>query len=281
MKKILHVLLFTIFFYGCDSERGNGSNGDHAGVPLKKTGSTNSNSTEPNVEPTSFRDIQGETSLATKDANVSSLGVSSKVVSPVTSKPEEPVDVPLDLSVKPNSEDKDESKEKRVAKPKATASEKTEPAKPAPSSPRPNFPQTVLVGNPGNAPDSSGYGGVPYVFRIGKFEVTNAEYSEFLNSAAKRDPYRLYDRRMSGDHGGIIRSGRSGEYSYETKDDDGGKPVSYVTWESCARYANWLSNSASHIRVASSKATVVHTTTPPGGGGSRSCWNSKGALSPH
>ena len=247
MKKILHVLLFTIFFYGCDSERGNGSNVDHAGVPLKKTGSTNSNSTEPNVEPTSFRDIQGETSLAIKDANVSSLGVSSKVVSPVTSKPEEPVDVSQDLSVKPNPKDKDESKKKRVAKPEATASKKTEPAKPAPSSPRPNFPQTVLVGNPGNAPDTTGFGAVPYVFRIGKFEVTNAEYSEFLNSSAKRDPYRLYDRRMSGGHGGIMRSGRSGEYSYETKDDDGGKPVSYVTWESCARYANWLSNGGGNV----------------------------------
>ena len=243
MKKILHILLFTIFFYGCDSERENGSSIDHSGMPLSKTGSTDFNSTEPKIDPISVTNVQGDVSLATKDANVTSLSVSSKLVeSPVPPESKESDDAPLGLTVKPDSEDEGGSKEKPVKKPEATASEKTEPAKRAPSSPRPNFPQTVLVGNPGNAPDTSGYGGVPYVFRIGKFEVTNAEYSEFLNSAAKRDPYRLYDRRMSGGHGGIIRSGRSGEYSYETKGDDGGKPVSYLTWESCARYANWLSN---------------------------------------
>ena len=48
----------------------------------------------------------------------------------------------------------------------------------------------------------------------------------------------------AGEHGGIRRSGRSGDYSYETKEDAANKPVGYVTWESCARYANWLSNGA-------------------------------------
>jgi len=195
-------------------------------MPLSKTGSTDFNSTEPKIDPISVTNVQGDVSLATKDANVTSLSVSSKLVeSPVPPESKESVDTPLGLTVKPDSEDEGGSKEKPVKQPEATASEKTEPAKRAPSSPRPNFPQTVLVGNPGNAPDTSGYGGVPYVFRIGKFEVTNAEYSEFLNSAAKRDPYRLYDRRMSGGHGGIIRSGRSGEYSYETKGDDEANPL--------------------------------------------------------
>lgn len=103
-------------------------------------------------------------------------------------------------------------------------------------------PMTVPVGDPGNAADSTGYGAVAYSYKIGKFEVTNAEYCEFLNAVAKADSHELYDGRMAGEFGGIIRSGSSGEFKYATKADGIKKPVSYVTWESCIRYANWLSN---------------------------------------
>ena len=42
--------------------------------------------------------------------------------------------------------------------------------------------KTVTVGNSGNADDThgDGYGGVDYEYRIGKYEVTNAQYTEFL-----------------------------------------------------------------------------------------------------
>ena len=106
----------------------------------------------------------------------------------------------------------------------------------------PGFPETVLVGNPGNAADHTGFGAVSYTYRIGKFELTNAEYCRFLNAKAKEDPNQLYDYRMAESHGGITRSGSFGNYSYQTKQDAAGKPVSYLTWASCARYANWLSN---------------------------------------
>jgi formylglycine-generating enzyme required for sulfatase activity len=39
----------------------------------------------------------------------------------------------------------------------------------------------VTVGNAGNAADANGYGAVSYNYRIGKYEVTNAQYGEFLN----------------------------------------------------------------------------------------------------
>ena len=53
--------------------------------------------------------------------------------------------------------------------------------------------ETVAVGNPGNAGELCGktlggigpdaiVGGVAYEFRIGKYEVTNAQYVEFLNA---------------------------------------------------------------------------------------------------
>ena len=46
--------------------------------------------------------------------------------------------------------------------------------------------ETVTVGNPGNADDThgDGYGGVDYVYNIGKFEVTAGQYAEFLNAVA-------------------------------------------------------------------------------------------------
>ena len=101
---------------------------------------------------------------------------------------------------------------------------------------------TVTVGNTGNAADSTTYGAVAYEYKIGKYEVTNAEYCEFLNGVAKTDTYELYDGRMADEYGGITRSGDSGSYTYAVKEGMGKKPVNYVTWESCVRYANWLTN---------------------------------------
>lgn len=104
------------------------------------------------------------------------------------------------------------------------------------------LPETVPVGNPGNKADSTGYGAAAYEYRIGKYEVTNAEFREFLNAVAKANTLKLYDRRMAGEYGGITRSGESGSYTYAVKEGMGKKPVNYVTWESAVRYANWLSN---------------------------------------
>jgi dienelactone hydrolase/formylglycine-generating enzyme required for sulfatase activity len=104
------------------------------------------------------------------------------------------------------------------------------------------YPETVTVGSPGNKADRAGYGAVAYEFRIGKFEVTNAEFCEFLNGVAKTDAHSLYDSRMAGEYGGIARSGKSADYTYSVKPGMGRKPVNYVTWETALRYANWLTN---------------------------------------
>jgi sulfatase modifying factor 1 len=118
---------------------------------------------------------------------------------------------------------------------------------------------TVPVGNPGNFADtrynSGGLGSVAYDFRMGKTEVTNAQYVQFLNAVAATDPFQLYRPSMtSSTWGGIVRSGSSGSYSYAVKplaagQGPGGtdysydnKPVVYVTWYSGLRFANWLHN---------------------------------------
>jgi formylglycine-generating enzyme len=109
--------------------------------------------------------------------------------------------------------------------------------------------ETVAVGNVGNSADSTGYGAVDYEYNIGKYEVSNAEYSEFLNAVATvGDPHRLYNNDMGSgwyDIGGISRagSGTSGNpWVYSTRTNRANRPVNFVNWGNAARFANWLHN---------------------------------------
>ncbi len=105
---------------------------------------------------------------------------------------------------------------------------------------------TVFVGDPGNAgsPQPQGtFGAVPYSYRIGEYEVTNAQYAEFLNAKAASDPLALYNTFMGSEvRGGITRSGADGGYSYAAKTDMSNKPVNFVSWYDAVRFTNWLHN---------------------------------------
>ncbi|TFG37536.1 MAG: hypothetical protein E4H46_01555 [Desulfobacterales bacterium] len=109
------------------------------------------------------------------------------------------------------------------------------------------FPPFVTVANPGNATDdSSGFGAVGAIFEIGTTEVTNVLYVMFLNAVAKADPNGLFDERMESDpRGGIIQTGISGSYFYESKPYMSTKPVNYVSWLDAVRFVNWLENDMS------------------------------------
>lgn len=105
------------------------------------------------------------------------------------------------------------------------------------------YPYVSLVGDINNSPDANGYGGIIYIYYIGKYEVTNNDYIEFLNSIAQTDTYSLYVDAMSWSNlGGILRSGSSGSYTYSAKNNMSSKPVNFVSWNNCARYCNWLHN---------------------------------------
>lgn len=122
-------------------------------------------------------------------------------------------------------------------------------------------PVMVSVGDAGNAGDIGGYGAVSYDYAIGKYEVTNAEYAQFLNAVAVTDTYGLYNVSMGSDanYGGISQMGVSGSFTYAAKAGMENKAVNYVSFWDAARYANWHTNGATG---AASTETGVYMLTP-------------------
>ncbi|MCX6878438.1 MAG: SUMF1/EgtB/PvdO family nonheme iron enzyme [Verrucomicrobia bacterium] len=106
----------------------------------------------------------------------------------------------------------------------------------------------VVVGDPGNAADTvlpaSPRGAVDYTYQIGKYEVTNGQYAQFLNAVAKTDAYSLYNPSMGNAalRGGITQTGSNGSYRYTANTYMENRPVNYVSWFDAARFTNWMHN---------------------------------------
>ena len=105
----------------------------------------------------------------------------------------------------------------------------------------------LVVGDPGNEADSTGFGAVAAPFAIGKYEVTIGQYTAFLNAVAASDPHDLYSGFVASQTyvAGIRRSGKDGAYHYAVMRVHGSsarRPVSFVSWFCAARFANWMSN---------------------------------------
>jgi formylglycine-generating enzyme required for sulfatase activity len=108
----------------------------------------------------------------------------------------------------------------------------------------------ATIGNPGNAPDSSpqgSVGAVDYVFQISKFEVTNAQYAEFLNAVdpTGANSLGLYDSNMTTNAAGggitFIRRAADG-LKYLPQVGKENKPVIAVNYFDVMRFTNWLHN---------------------------------------
>ena len=128
----------------------------------------------------------------------------------------------------------------------------------------------VTVGDAGNVADTTGYGAVGYEYRIGKYEVTIGQYTEFLNSVASQDPYALYDDAMASNPSiaGISRSGTSGAYVYAVLNNGGNsanRPIAYINWFDAARFANWMANGQGAASTESGAYTLngAVSGTPP------------------
>jgi formylglycine-generating enzyme len=103
------------------------------------------------------------------------------------------------------------------------------------------------IGNPNNPGDSyycgpNPCGAVPYAYSIGTYDVTNAQYVEFLNAKAASDPLGLYNLSMGSGYGGITRGGSSGSYTYTAITGRADMPVNYVSFFDSLRFANWMNN---------------------------------------
>ena len=106
--------------------------------------------------------------------------------------------------------------------------------------------QFVTVGGPGNAPDTTGFGALPYTYQIGTYDITVAQYTQMLNSVAQTDAYGLWNGSMTpgstNSSCGIVRSGSPRSYSYSYASANGNFPVNEVSWGDAARFCNWLAN---------------------------------------
>ena len=121
----------------------------------------------------------------------------------------------------------------------------------------------AIVGNPGNAPDTltmtkgavpdntTGYGSVGYTYQISKYDVTNAQYVQFLNAAdpSGSNTTKIYDARMSAANLGLAYTGginfnaaaTSGS-KYSVKTGQESFPATWIRWDSGGRMVNWLAN---------------------------------------
>jgi sulfatase modifying factor 1 len=125
----------------------------------------------------------------------------------------------------------------------------------------------VTIGAPGNAcddePSFGCYGAVDYVYRIAKYEVTNAQYAEFLNAKATSDPLDLYHTGMGTGSGGIARSGSDGSYTYTAIAGRESRPVTRVSFFDALRFANWLHNGQGDGDTETGAYTLLGGTPSP------------------
>jgi len=139
--------------------------------------------------------------------------------------------------------------------------------------------EIVSVGNPGNAQDTRygrnytgnpndplGYGSVSTTYNIGKYEVTNSQYAEFLNQIDPNglNPYALYNTNMGSGYGGIsFSSGANPGSKYAIRSSRGNMPVNYVSfWDAC-RFANWMNNGQGEGSTETGVYSLNGVTNPP------------------
>jgi hypothetical protein len=88
-------------------------------------------------------------------------------------------------------------------------------------------------------------------YRIGVYEITNSQYTTFLNSVATglNNPITsdLYHPNMSGVMGGINSNTGDITVSYTVKNNMSNKPVNFVSYINSLKFINWLENGAPSV----------------------------------
>jgi len=131
----------------------------------------------------------------------------------------------------------------------------------------------VRIDHEGNDPDDTGRGAVADFYRMAEHEVTNAQYTAFLNAVATvGDPNELYHPNMGAaipannpnrEYGGIVRTGSgtlADPWVYSVRDAGWAeRPVNLVEWLDCARFANWLHNAQPEPGTVDPQQTAATT----------------------
>ena len=117
----------------------------------------------------------------------------------------------------------------------------------------------VSIGNANNAADTTGYGAVDHDYRISKYEVTNAQYGEFLNAKGQSNANGIYNTYMP--NSGITQSGISGSFSYTVTTALANHPVAMVSWYDAARFANWMMNGQGNSSMETGAYTLNNATS--------------------
>lgn len=119
----------------------------------------------------------------------------------------------------------------------------------------------VTVGAVGNAPWAGngtpgdravGRGSVGYEYKIGRFEVTTAQWVEFYNAAFDRPANDRLPHLIPPDHWGASGAmpHTPGGRRWSVPAGNEMIPVGNISWRMAAMYCNWLSNDKSADRSA-------------------------------
>jgi len=136
----------------------------------------------------------------------------------------------------------------------------------------------VTIGAAGNAPwqgngtpfdQTIGRGSVGYEYRIGKFEVSTANWVEFYNAAYDRPPADWIPYVLPPQEDGWtafqVPANTPGGLRWGYSPGAGMRPVGEISWHEAAIYCNWLHNGKSLDRSAFlNGAYDVSTFTPQG-----------------
>lgn len=132
-------------------------------------------------------------------------------------------------------------------------------AAPALAQPDPSGIDFVTIGAPGNAAYQSvnpndfvnGRGSVGYEYRLGRYEVTTAQWVEFFNAAYDRADAPL-PHLLPPDFWGATPTtpNTPGRQRWTVPDGNEMRPVGDISWRMAAMYCNWLTNGKSTDRAA-------------------------------
>jgi formylglycine-generating enzyme required for sulfatase activity len=132
----------------------------------------------------------------------------------------------------------------------------------------------VSVGNAGNAADTpstncfaASCGSVAYDYQISKYEVTSAQYAEFLNAvdAGGSNTLELYDGLMLSTGIEFDAGGASGS-KYVVTSGFANKPVGAVSFYDSLRFSNWLNNGQGGASTETGAYTLLGGTATPSNG---------------